>query len=631
MTDVAGAGDSIEETIRIMERGAQQGLRNADALKTYASFWDTVGDATGEAGDQLADAAVALEAFGISAENVTDAQGAFGYVLTNTTTSLSEFLNVCQRTAPDVENLGLSVDDMAVIVDSLEERGITGRKAITAISEAAKEADGDVDKFAKTLGLSREELERAEVKTKDYSRTLQDMAKAHEDNLTPIQKLTSAFGEMQYKAGESIKTISNIAPALMLLGPGIKTVDTLRTGLVGLAAASQAAGGMTALLSIQMTGLYAAMAPFLPLMVLFAAGLATIYLGEKFAEYQSKQMTEALERETDAQRDLREEMADTTVGIGKNTDAVLEAEEANTDLGTSAGDLETSINDLGGAYDENGQAVEILAKKTETAAASMKTSMTAALLDMRTVFEETLHSMSNQYLQFGENLTPVPPPPAEEGGDQDAGAGGGDSGGSDKIYYDDEGNYIGPDQGGDRSDIVAPPTGPTGDTTGTSGSYADSYTNAIIKRMGGLNAAGHRTFLGNVSPAKVIKQGNQWIWVTSSGANYPVTLAEGSNPVMPVFDFTWESGADTVPGLAGGGSVTSGGLAVVGENGPELRFMPRGASVVPLSSPQLNLGGGVRDVHLHIGTLVADDAGLRKLNRALLKINNLETVRTGGA
>lgn len=38
-----------------------------------------------------------------------------------------------------------------------------------------------------------------------------------------------------------------------------------------------------------------------------------------------------------------------------------------------------------------------------------------------------------------------------------------------------------------------------------------------------------------------------------------------------------------IPGLAGGGSVTRGGLSLVGENGPELRYLPRGASVIPLS------------------------------------------------
>lgn len=41
-----------------------------------------------------------------------------------------------------------------------------------------------------------------------------------------------------------------------------------------------------------------------------------------------------------------------------------------------------------------------------------------------------------------------------------------------------------------------------------------------------------------------------------------------------------------IPGLAGGGAVTSGGLAMVGEKGPELVSLPSGASVTPMS------GGG---------------------------------------
>lgn len=46
-----------------------------------------------------------------------------------------------------------------------------------------------------------------------------------------------------------------------------------------------------------------------------------------------------------------------------------------------------------------------------------------------------------------------------------------------------------------------------------------------------------------------------------------------------------------IPMLASGGTATASGWSVVGENGPEMRYMPRGASVVPLDRMDVFAGG----------------------------------------
>jgi hypothetical protein len=65
-----------------------------------------------------------------------------------------------------------------------------------------------------------------------------------------------------------------------------------------------------------------------------------------------------------------------------------------------------------------------------------------------------------------------------------------------------------------------------------------------------------------------------------------------------------------IPYLAKGGTAIAAGLAIVGENGPELLHMPRGATVTPLSGGS----GGPAQVHLHFGAV-----GGGKLERAFLE------------
>jgi len=98
--------------------------------------------------------------------------------------------------------------------------------------------------------------------------------------------------------------------------------------------------------------------------------------------------------------------------------------------------------------------------------------------------------------------------------------------------------------------------------------------------------------------------------------------------------------------MAEGGNVTGEGWSIIGEKGPELKYMPKGASVVPLDQSKSivdydrigeavaaavtrAIGSGVvRDLHLH-GNFFGDEAAFRQLNRKLKSVNNMESVRTG--
>ncbi|HEX3046217.1 MAG TPA: hypothetical protein VHY08_15785, partial [Bacillota bacterium] len=49
--------------------------------------------------------------------------------------------------------------------------------------------------------------------------------------------------------------------------------------------------------------------------------------------------------------------------------------------------------------------------------------------------------------------------------------------------------------------------------------------------------------------------------------------------------------AQPLPALASGGVITSSGMALVGEQGPELVNLPQAASVIPLNRPELSVAG----------------------------------------
>jgi hypothetical protein len=81
-------------------------------------------------------------------------------------------------------------------------------------------------------------------------------------------------------------------------------------------------------------------------------------------------------------------------------------------------------------------------------------------------------------------------------------------------------------------------------------------------------------------------------------------------------------GAFYGPGFASGTDNAPGGLALIGENGPEIMNVPKGAQIIPNSVLRNNGGGGVNsNVNFTINAPNADAAGLAKLQ---VQLNQLQ-------
>jgi hypothetical protein len=131
---------------------------------------------------------------------------------------------------------------------------------------------------------------------------LEEMAKAHEDNLTPIQKFTSALGELQYKYGETIQAAANFAPALILTGPALKGLSEIKLAIAAQGGASALAATQTAALTSSVSGLFAASSLLWPVLLLVGSALAVSYAGDKYTEWQLKKNTEVIAGMTEAQK-----------------------------------------------------------------------------------------------------------------------------------------------------------------------------------------------------------------------------------------------------------------------------------------------------------------------------------------
>lgn len=222
----ANVGFPLNEVLDLMETGKQQGLKSADQLKTYAEFWDMVGDATGESATELGKAGTALQTMGIGAGEEAKALSALGFIQEHTTMTQADFLGMVGRLGPDLHEAGLDIDDTAALLGAMEqELGLTGRAARTELTSALKESDGTFSGLIDTLGISETSLNGYADAVENSSGVLERNSDIVDQGFTPLQKLQNEAKELMFQYGDLAQVAGMAAPVLMAIGPAIKGVS----------------------------------------------------------------------------------------------------------------------------------------------------------------------------------------------------------------------------------------------------------------------------------------------------------------------------------------------------------------------------------------------------------------------
>jgi hypothetical protein len=284
-TELSNATTPLNEALALMEQGAKQGLESAAALKEYTKFWDMVGDATGLNAAELAKAGAALKAVGISAGDEGKLLGAFGLITTQTSGNVQEFLSFIGRLAPEMNQMGISVNDAAVIMTAMEkEMGLTARAAQTQFRKAINDVGGEVQEVAKklanmqasqanldkqyqqgliplalytdstkvndeaiaryqqtlkgaegglggvlkALGLTEEQVAKYTAKLRESQSVMEKGAEANASTMTMLQRLQSGFGDVVFQMGPFIQQAAQIAPLLLVIGPAMGALSAAK-------------------------------------------------------------------------------------------------------------------------------------------------------------------------------------------------------------------------------------------------------------------------------------------------------------------------------------------------------------------------------------------------------------------
>ncbi|MDO7786098.1 hypothetical protein [Desulforamulus aquiferis] len=203
----------LEEALATMEKGREQGIKSAEGLKSFATNWDLVADATGIGAAVLAESGIALRAVGIAAGDESQAMAAFGYITRETTVNVQEFLEFVGRTGEKLREMKLDVNDAAAIIGILEkEFGMTGRVARTEFQQAVNDSNGSLSAMLDLLGISEEKFNSYRQAVQSSNGVIEENARIHADSYTTLQKVKHELSEVTYGVGSYIGAIADLAP-----------------------------------------------------------------------------------------------------------------------------------------------------------------------------------------------------------------------------------------------------------------------------------------------------------------------------------------------------------------------------------------------------------------------------------
>lgn len=210
---ITNAKFPTEDAIKYVKVLKQMGV-DSSKLGDNATALNEIGVSAGLSSDQVLGLSMNLKVLGLDMNNVGSAFNALGYAQSNTAGGLETYKKYMDRFGYKFKEMGLNIDQSAVLVAAASNTFGTSRAGMAAFSQAMEESGGNLDVLQQKLNLHNNELVNASSETAKYSGFIETNTQKTQENATALQNLGAVWEDIKVRAGDLLGTFLGLGAAI---------------------------------------------------------------------------------------------------------------------------------------------------------------------------------------------------------------------------------------------------------------------------------------------------------------------------------------------------------------------------------------------------------------------------------
>ena len=258
INEISNATFPNDEAMMYVKNLSQMGVESSNFAKSATDI-DIINDAFGMGAQATNSMATEMSVLGVNMNDVSSSFNALAYANANTKGGMDNFFAFLRKYDADLKDMGYDIDQTAVIIAGATQKFGGGKAALSGLSNALKEADGDSRKLEEALGLQAGALDNASALTGEYEGVVQQLANEEAEHKTILDQIGAAWEDVSLSMSGVLSPAASILSAVGEMGSfgmtvkGLKELSTTFTELkqtkYGMAIANYAQAASETILS----------------------------------------------------------------------------------------------------------------------------------------------------------------------------------------------------------------------------------------------------------------------------------------------------------------------------------------------------------------------------------------------
>ncbi|WP_296874606.1 hypothetical protein [uncultured Methanobrevibacter sp.] len=211
INNISNASFPNNEAMLYVKSLDQIGVSSGNLAKSATDI-DSINDAFGLGAEKTNSLGQELSVLGVDMNNVSSSFNALAYANANTVGGMENYYNFLRKYDAQFNELGFNVDQASVIIAGATQKFGGGKAALSGLSNALKESNGDARALEEALGLQAGSIENASKLTGEYEGQLEAMADEETEHKTILEQINAAWEDM------SLTLSPVLAPLTSFLG-----------------------------------------------------------------------------------------------------------------------------------------------------------------------------------------------------------------------------------------------------------------------------------------------------------------------------------------------------------------------------------------------------------------------------